>query len=136
MLLHTLRRALLLLPLLLRHGDAFALLRPHHPCTARPSLSLGAAPRIVCGTRDILPIDDTDAYEALIEEATRENRVVVIKFFASWCRACKAMSPKFTRIADDWPDVEFHEIMFDNKCARRCLEHSMAMPPRCHRDGK
>ena len=38
----------------------------------------------------------------------------MIKFFASWCRACKAMSPKIDSISDEWPEVEFYEIMFDN----------------------
>ena len=40
--------------------------------------------------------------------------MIVIKFHASWCRACKAMAPKLARIADDWPDIEFYEIMFDD----------------------
>ena len=71
-------------------------------------------PVILCGLRDIPLIANQEDYEALIESATKENRVVVIKFFASWCRACKAMAPKYSRITDDWPDIEFHEIMFDN----------------------
>ena len=32
--------------------------------------------------------------------------VVVIKFFASWCRACKAMAPKIDTISGEWPQVE------------------------------
>merc|ERR1711939_1297799 len=60
------------------------------------------------------PIDTTEDYHALIEEATAANRIVVIKHYASWCRACKAMAPKFTRLAEDWSDVEFYEILFDN----------------------
>ena len=64
--------------------------------------------------RDIERIEDTDSYHALITSATEQNRVIVIKFYASWCRACKAMAPKFIRVAEDWPDIEFHEILFDN----------------------
>lgn len=65
--------------------------------------------------REIKLIEDTDAYHALIEAATNENRLVVIKFYASWCRACKAMAPKFQRVADDAPpEMEFYEILFDN----------------------
>ena len=64
--------------------------------------------------RDIPLLEDTDAYHQLIEDATAENRIVVIKFYASWCRACKAMAPKFVRVAEDWPDIEFHELLFDD----------------------
>merc|ERR1712216_203037 len=59
-------------------------------------------------------IEDKDQYDALIADATKENRIVVIKFFASWCRACKAMAPKIDTISEEWADIEFYEIMFDN----------------------
>lgn len=51
-------------------------------------------------------LPDEDAYNALIESAQQEDRLVVIKFFASWCRACKAMGPKYQRITEDWPEIE------------------------------
>merc|ERR1719217_382009 len=62
----------------------------------------------------IAPIKTTDDYHQLLQDATDQNRLVVIKFYASWCRACKAMAPKFERVAEDWPDIEFHEILFDD----------------------
>jgi thiol-disulfide isomerase/thioredoxin len=57
---------------------------------------------------------DEDAYNAKIAQAQAENRVVVIKFYASWCRACKAMAPKFSKVSKDWPELEFCEILFDD----------------------
>ena len=59
-------------------------------------------------------LPDRAAYDAKIKEASTQNRIVVIKFYASWCRACKAMAPKFERVAQDWPEVEFCEILFDS----------------------
>merc|ERR1711924_347095 len=70
-------------------------------------------------TRDLEPtlvnlIHSAEDYHALIEAATAQNRHVVIKHYASWCRICKAMAPKYARVAKDWPTIEFHEILFDD----------------------
>eukprot|EP00308_Calcidiscus_leptoporus_P013372 CAMPEP_0119377788 /NCGR_PEP_ID=MMETSP1334-20130426/46628_1 /TAXON_ID=127549 /ORGANISM="Calcidiscus leptoporus, Strain RCC1130" /LENGTH=216 /DNA_ID=CAMNT_0007396811 /DNA_START=11 /DNA_END=661 /DNA_ORIENTATION=- len=71
-----------------------------------------AAP--VASHRALTQLSDDAQYQAKIDEATRENKVVIIKFHASWCRACKAMAPKYQRVAEDWPELEFCEILFDN----------------------
>ena len=42
----------------------------------------------------IAPIKTTDDYHQLLQDATDQNRLVVIKFYASWCRACKSIAPK------------------------------------------
>ena len=81
----------------------------------------------VLSARDIERIEDTDSYHALIADATAQNRIVVIKFYASWCRACKAMAPKFVRTAEDWPDIEFHEILFDDN-KKLCKVRRLAPP--------
>ena len=93
-----------------------ACVAPGRSLVARPA-QLAAQARHRGGAivaREIQKIADTDAYHALLADATEQNRLVVIKFYASWCRACKAMSPKFVRVAEDWPDIEFHEILFDD----------------------
>ncbi|EOD30826.1 hypothetical protein EMIHUDRAFT_232437 [Emiliania huxleyi CCMP1516] len=60
---------------------------------------------------------DEAAYRAKLAQAESESRVVCIKFYASWCRACKAMAPKYKRVADDWPEIEFCEVLFDTNKA-------------------
>lgn len=57
---------------------------------------------------------DDVAYRAKVAAAKAENRVVVIKFYASWCRGCKAMAPKYNSVAEEWPAIEFCEVLFDN----------------------
>ena len=67
-----------------------------------------------CELRVSSRLRDEAEYKRTLADAERQNTMIVIKFHASWCRACKAMAPKLARIADDWPDIEFYEIMFDN----------------------
>ena len=93
--------------------------RPHVPrwggcCHAADAAGCAAHSRVVA--REICKLDTADDYHALLEQAEAENRVVVIKFYASWCRACKAMAPKFAKMADEWPDIEFVSALPFSAC--------------------
>mmetsp|Transcript_35563 Transcript_35563/g.88492 ORF Transcript_35563/g.88492 Transcript_35563/m.88492 type:complete len:176 (-) Transcript_35563:394-921(-) len=90
-----------------------ALLTHGPPLAATPRVA-ARLPRVACEARPIPLLENQEEYEALVASAQAENRLVVIKFFASWCRACKAMAPKYTRLTEDWPNIEFYELMFDN----------------------
>eukprot|EP00611_Tribonema_gayanum_P021400 TRINITY_DN4103_c0_g1_i4.p1 TRINITY_DN4103_c0_g1~~TRINITY_DN4103_c0_g1_i4.p1 ORF type:complete len:190 (-),score=29.80 TRINITY_DN4103_c0_g1_i4:1144-1713(-) len=48
--------------------------------------------------------------------ASNADRPVVIKFYDTFCRACKAIAPKFERMAQENPGVSFYEVEFrENK---------------------
>jgi thiol-disulfide isomerase/thioredoxin len=64
--------------------------------------------------REVTKLANSEEFQAKIDEAARENKALVIGFFATWCRACKATKPKFMKITQSWPNVEFCEILFDN----------------------
>jgi thioredoxin 1 len=64
--------------------------------------------------REVTKLANSDELKAKIEEAAREDKALVIGFFASWCRACMATKPKFMKITKSWPQVEFCEILFDD----------------------
>ena len=100
-----------LLLLLLDPGSAYTLAAHRGVGCAHPAVHTRAGQLLA---REIQPIASTEDYEKLLREAEEADRLVVIKFYASWCRACKAMAPKFVRVAEDWPEIEFHEILFDN----------------------
>lgn len=112
------------MPVCTRLWPVLALLTPpaavafvaHRPPLTRspPASCLVRAPG--CHAREVPLLPDEEAYNAKLEEARSANKMVVIKFRASWCRACKAMAPKFSRIVDDphWAGIEFHEILFDD----------------------
>jgi len=55
-----------------------------------------------------------ERYHAVIEEAIRDNKVVVFKFVATWCKTCRAFGPKVQSLADEYPSVEFYEVLFDD----------------------
>merc|ERR1711933_110769 len=57
---------------------------------------------------------DADKYYAAIEESKSDNKVVVFKFAASWCKTCRAINPKFKNLAEAFPNVEFYEVFFDD----------------------
>lgn len=44
----------------------------------------------------------------------RRDHLVVLHFFAKWCGACKALHPKFIKLADEYPDVIFAKVMLDD----------------------
>ena len=48
------------------------------------------------------------AYKKLV--ADEDERIVVVRFYAKWCRACKAVEPSFYRMARSMPDVKFVEV--------------------------
>lgn len=55
--------------------------------------------------------------------ALRENEqnLVVIKFFAPWCRSCKAMDVKYRKLAAQNKNVKFFEVGF-------CLDAPRQLP--------
>jgi thiol-disulfide isomerase/thioredoxin len=79
------------------------------PRVARP------APKPV-RTTPVLSIVDGKKYHQVIENAAAQDKIVVIKIGASFCRACKMLEPKYQRVAKTWTshNVEFHQISFED----------------------
>jgi len=82
-------------------------------------------------TSDVLPKsnnfvraieNDEDFLEAMRE--SQGGRLVIVKFFASWCKACKSIQPRYKRLANEFHDVaSFYEVEFSaNKDLCRRLD--------------
>lgn len=56
----------------------------------------------------ILQVTDIHQYKA--EVADVRDRMVCVRFYAPWCRACKAVEASFRRLPRDFPDVKFVEV--------------------------
>ncbi|EED89478.1 hypothetical protein THAPSDRAFT_263903, partial [Thalassiosira pseudonana CCMP1335] len=61
--------------------------------------------------------------EALDEE---RGKIVVVRFFATWCKACKAIQPSFYRMASLYPHIQFLEVPVTNENAN--LHQGLEVP--------
>lgn len=43
------------------------------------------------------------------------NQIVCVRFFAPWCKACKAIQPHFYRLSREYPNVKFIEVPVTEK---------------------
>ena len=57
----------------------------------------------------VFPIS-TEMFDDIIQHGKTAGQLVVVKFFAPWCQACKALYPKFIQIAEHNPDVTFVKV--------------------------
>lgn len=53
-----------------------------------------------------------DEYREKMKE--NKDRLIVIRFFSHWCKSCKAVTPKFHRLARKNPQVTFIDIPITN----------------------
>lgn len=63
-------------------------------------------------------------YKALVGD--ERNKMVVVRFYADWCRACKAVAPLFYRMAHHHPDVSFVEVPVTERNA--ALHQGLGVP--------
>ena len=66
----------------------------------------------------VTSVESLEDYNALLAQSSESNNIVVIKFHASFCRACKAMAPKFRQLAKQYESkpIQFAEVeLFGNR---------------------
>ena len=70
------------------------------------------------------PLQVTDMYQYKDEVVDVDDRIVCVRFYAPWCKACKAIEGKFRRLAKDYPEVKFVEVPVtkDNAMLHQALD--------------
>lgn len=60
-------------------------------------------------------VDTLSDYKDVVAE--EEDRIVVVRFHATWCKACKAIGPSFHRLARQYANVKFVDVAITEKNA-------------------
>lgn len=73
----------------------------------------------------VIVADDNNFSELL-----KENNVVVVKYFAGWCGACRLFKPKFRRLSEDdrFEGVAFVDVNAEESPNTRALAGVNKLP--------
>lgn len=52
----------------------------------------------------------TELTEDKLEQLLASNKKVMVQYGASWCGNCKITKPKFKRMAEENPEIEFYYV--------------------------
>jgi len=53
-------------------------------------------------------VDNLQDYKSVVAE--ERNKITVVRFYATWCKACRAIKPKFYQLSQLHPEVSFVEV--------------------------
>ena len=57
---------------------------------------------------------DEAAYRELVASTRGSDRVIVVEFAGTECRACHKMAPKLAGLARGWPGIDFYQMMVED----------------------
>lgn len=66
---------------------------------------------------NVIPVDNIVDYKTVVVD--EENSIVVVRFFASWCRSCKASEPLFRNVVSQYSSPVVTE---DGEGAQRAVK--------------
>ncbi|KAJ7532554.1 hypothetical protein O6H91_13G009100 [Diphasiastrum complanatum] len=59
------------------------------------------------------------------------EKLVVVEFYATWCGSCRALYPKLCKLAEEYGDVEFLKVNFDEN-KKMCKSLNVKVLPYFH----
>ncbi|OAY67256.1 Thioredoxin H4-1 [Ananas comosus] len=59
-------------------------------------------------------IADKESWEANIEEASKDGKIVVVNFSASWCAPCRYTAPLYAELSTKYPSLVFLTVDIDD----------------------
>jgi len=73
---------------------------------------------------NIKMVETLQEYKAVVGD--EREKIIVVRFFATWCKACRAIQGPFYRLARAYPDVIFVEVPVSEKNA--ALHQGLGVP--------
>lgn len=73
---------------------------------------------------NIMVVDTLEDYKSVVGD--EKDQIVVVRFYATWCKACRAVAPAFYRLASIYKDVIFVEVAVTDKNAN--LHQGLSVP--------
>lgn len=58
---------------------------------------------------NLVRIETLEEYKRIVG-GSKDEKVVAVRFFAPWCKACKAIAPSFYRLSVTYPDILFVDV--------------------------
>lgn len=49
-------------------------------------------------------LDTADEFDAMVAEAAKEGKLLLVDFYATWCGPCKTIAPKIVAMAEEMKD--------------------------------
>jgi thiol-disulfide isomerase/thioredoxin len=62
----------------------------------------------------IQTIDTLSAYK---DQVVNQNELVVVRFYAPWCKSCKASFPQFKQLISKYPEVKYVQVPLTKETA-------------------
>mmetsp|Transcript_53823 Transcript_53823/g.64960 ORF Transcript_53823/g.64960 Transcript_53823/m.64960 type:complete len:193 (+) Transcript_53823:227-805(+) len=57
---------------------------------------------------NVMVVNTLEEYKQHVADV--KDKIVVVRFYATWCKACKAIGPSFYRLANTYPEISFVEV--------------------------
>ncbi|KAA8539715.1 hypothetical protein F0562_026407 [Nyssa sinensis] len=79
----------------------------------RPESDYNESPRADLSSGNVHLITAIPSWEEKLSEASRDGKIVVANFSASWCSPCRVIAPVYCELADKYPFMIFLTVDVD-----------------------